>query len=108
MTIYERIETAKKKHGLNNRLLGEVVGDSEMAFGQIMRRQTLTKLKEKAINEYLDSLEGIETKNPIQESKGIEHYISENEILKKQNELNDQTIKELLKSLSEVLRTLNK
>lgn len=78
MTIYERIEIAKKTHSLNNRLLGEVVGASEMGFGQMMRRQKLSKLKIKALDEYLDSLEEKETKNP-QQSEGFsfslkEHY----------------------------------
>lgn len=86
MEIYERIETAKKRYNLKNRDLCEVVGNSEMGFGQDMRRKKFSELETKALNEFFDKLEKVEIKNPTADSEGfnlkeqyeklVNHYVS--------------------------------
>lgn len=99
MTIFERIEIAKKEFNLNNEKLGEVVGVSEMAFGQIMRRKSMDKLKEKALCDYLDSLENKpEQKNPEQSQDSI--LKEQNLFLLKEIEFYKNTITELVKSIN--------
>ena len=101
MDIFERIASAKKTHSLNNRLLGEVVGDSESGFGQVMRRKKMPSLKEDTLNAYLDKLDNMnlqkkENPSPINEGFNFKEdnikLVSENEFLK-------QTVKDLLNIL---------
>lgn len=115
MTIYEKIEIAKKTHSLNNKLLGEVVGDSEAGFGQIMRRKKMSSLKEQTLIAYLDKLDNMDLQkkeNPSSLNEGygvkedVDKLIKENESLKliakekiNENAFLKQTVEALLKIL---------
>lgn len=59
------------------------------------------------LKEGIGEMEADKKENPSPEGKGFDVY-KENEILKKQNELNSQTITELLKTVGELLKNLNK
>lgn len=71
MTIYDKIESSKKELGYNNRILGEVVGKSEAAFGAAMRRKSLSDLEIKELEIFLQE----ETKNSLQDSRELEAKI---------------------------------
>jgi hypothetical protein len=74
MAIYDRIEVAKKQFGLNNFILGKVVHKEEMAFGQSMRRKSLSQLEIEAIERFLDK-QGEENPAPIKdEGYSQNHY----------------------------------
>ena len=75
MTIYEKIERAKKQYGYNNRILGEVVGKEEPAFGASMRRKSLSDLEIKELEKFLNNNEP-KIENPQQKEEGFlqRHY----------------------------------
>jgi hypothetical protein len=97
MTIYEKIERAKKEFGYTNRILGDVVGKEEPAFGQSMRRKSLSDLEIKELERFLSNES--ETKNPST-IKDEGFFKNDNNRLVTENEFLKQTIKDLLKILS--------
>lgn len=117
--IGKRIAELLKKKGITAYELSDVTGISQATLSRIVNKNTKPNIRNSEIlSEYFNvpkewilngtgEMEGEKKENPSPEGKGFDVY-KENEILKKQNELNSQTITELLKTVGELLKTLNK